>query len=52
MKNKVRSGVKEKERNGLKMDRRKFLKWSAFTGAAVGASKIMGQFNTPAASPL
>src|SRR4030042_3910354 len=54
MKNKVRSGSKEKEQNGfkLKMDRRKFLKWSAFTGAAVGASKIIGQLDTPAASPL
>src|SRR4030042_4380327 len=54
MKNKVRAGSKEKEQNRfkLKMDRRKFLKWSAFTGAAVGASKIMGQFNTPSASPL
>jgi anaerobic selenocysteine-containing dehydrogenase len=52
MKNKVGSGSKEKERNGLKMDRRKFLKWSAFTGAAVGASKIMGQLDTPLASPL
>jgi anaerobic selenocysteine-containing dehydrogenase len=52
MKNKVRSGSKERERNGLKMDRRKFLKWSAFTGAAVGASKIIGQLDAPAASPL
>jgi len=54
MKNKVRSESKEKEQNRFKfkMDRRKFLKWSAFTGAAVGASNIMGQFNTPAASPL
>ncbi len=52
MKNKVGSGSKEKERNGLKMDRRKFLKWSAFTAAAVGASKIIGQLDTPAASPL
>jgi anaerobic selenocysteine-containing dehydrogenase len=54
MKNRVRSGSKEKEQNRfkLKMDRRKFLKWSAFTGAAVGASNIMGQFSTPAASPL
>jgi anaerobic selenocysteine-containing dehydrogenase len=54
MKNKVRSGSKEKEQNRfkLKMDRRNFLKWSAFTGAAVGASKIIGQFDAPAASPL
>lgn len=48
MKNKVRSESKEKERNGLKMNRRKFLKWSVLVG---GASKIMGQFDTPAASP-
>ncbi len=54
MKNKVRSGSKEKEQNRfkLKMDRRNFLKWSAFTGAAVGASKIIGQFDAPASSPL
>jgi anaerobic selenocysteine-containing dehydrogenase len=54
MKNKVRSESKEKEQNRfkLKMDRRNFLKWSAFTGAAVGVSKIIGQFDTPAASPL
>jgi anaerobic selenocysteine-containing dehydrogenase len=54
MKNRVRSGSREKGPNRfkLKMDRRKFLKWSAFTGAAVGASKIMGQFNAPQASPL
>jgi anaerobic selenocysteine-containing dehydrogenase len=54
MKNKVRSGSKEREQNRfkLKMDRRNFLKWSAFTGAVVGASKIIGQFDAPAASPL
>ena len=54
MKNKVRSGSKEKEQNQfkLKMDRRNFLKWSAFTGAAVGTSNIIGQFDAPAASPL
>jgi anaerobic selenocysteine-containing dehydrogenase len=51
MKKKVRSESWEKERNGLKMNRRKFLKWSAFTAAVAGASKIMGQFGTSAASP-
>src|SRR4030042_1538730 len=54
MKNKDMWGSKEKNQNvlKLKMDRRKFLKWSAFTGAAVGGSKIISQFDTPAASPL
>jgi anaerobic selenocysteine-containing dehydrogenase len=52
MKKRGRSGSKEKEQNRLKMDRRTFLKLSAFTGAAVGASKIISQFDTPAASPL
>jgi anaerobic selenocysteine-containing dehydrogenase len=49
MKKKVRSVSKEKEQNRfkLKMNRRKFLKCSAFTAAAVGAGKIMGQFDTP-----
>jgi len=52
MKNRGRSGSKEKKQYRVKMDRRTFLKWSAFTGAAVGASKIIGQFDTPVASPL
>lgn len=34
------------------MDRRTFLKLTAITGAAVGASKIIGQVNTPEASPV
>jgi anaerobic selenocysteine-containing dehydrogenase len=53
MKNRVRPGSKEKGQNrfNLKMDRRKFLKWSAFTGAVVGASKLTGQFDSLAASP-
>jgi anaerobic selenocysteine-containing dehydrogenase len=54
MKNKVGSGSKEKEQNRFKfkMNRRKFLKCSALTAAAVGASKIMGQSDAPEASPL
>ena len=52
MKNRCRSGSKEKEQNRSKMDRRTFLKLSAITGAAVGASKVIGQSNTPAASPV
>jgi anaerobic selenocysteine-containing dehydrogenase len=46
------SGLKEKKQHRLKVNRRTFLKLSAFTGAAAGASKIIGQFDTPAASPL
>ena len=34
------------------MNRRTFLKLLAITGAAVGASKIIGQLNTPEASPV
>jgi thiosulfate reductase / polysulfide reductase chain A len=52
MKNKSGAGSKKKEQRSLKMDRRTFLKWSAFTGAAVGASKMIGQLDTSAASPL
>ena len=52
MKTKDSSEPYEKERNGfkLKMDRRKFLKCSAFTATAVGASRIMGQLDTSLAS--
>ncbi len=52
MKKSGRSGSREKEKNKLTIDRRTFLKLSAFTGAAVGASKILSQFDTPAAQPL
>ena len=52
MKNRGRSRSNEKEQNKFRVDRRTFLKVSAITGAAVGASKIIGQLNTPEASPV
>ncbi|MGD0918509.1 MAG: molybdopterin-dependent oxidoreductase, partial [Thermodesulfobacteriota bacterium] len=52
MKNRGRSRSNEKEQNKFRVDRRTFLKLSAITGAAVGASKIIGQLNTPEASPI
>lgn len=54
MRTKSRSEPKKKERNGFKleMNRRKFLKCSAFTAVAVGASKLTGQLDTLTASPL
>jgi anaerobic selenocysteine-containing dehydrogenase len=47
-----RSRSKEKGQKKLTIDRRAFLRLSALTGAAVGASKIIGQLDTPAAQPL
>jgi anaerobic selenocysteine-containing dehydrogenase len=52
MKNSGQSGLKEKKENSLKVNRRTFLKLSAFTGAAIGTNQIIGQFDTPAALPL
>ncbi|MEW6375923.1 MAG: molybdopterin-dependent oxidoreductase [Thermodesulfobacteriota bacterium] len=46
------SGSKEKKPNRLSFNRRKFLKLSAFTSAAVGAHQIIGPFHTPIALPL
>jgi anaerobic selenocysteine-containing dehydrogenase len=51
MKKSGRSGSQEKDQNRLNVDRRTFLKLSAFASAAVGASKVIGQFDTSAASP-
>ena len=36
----------------MTIDRRTFLRWSAFTGAAVGASKVLGPLDSPSAQPL
>jgi anaerobic selenocysteine-containing dehydrogenase len=55
MKKSSRSGSKEKEQNRqnkLKINRRAFLKMSALTGAAVGASKILSPLDTHSAQPL
>jgi anaerobic selenocysteine-containing dehydrogenase len=52
MKKSGQLGSKEKEQKKLTIDRRTFLKWSALTGAAVGASKVLSPFDTPAAQPL
>lgn len=52
MRNSNFSGSKERKQNRLKVDRRKFLKLSAFTSAAIGASQIVGEFDIPAAIPI
>ncbi|HSB06173.1 MAG TPA: molybdopterin-dependent oxidoreductase [Thermodesulfobacteriota bacterium] len=52
MKKSGSSKSREKEKNKLGIDRRTFLRWSAFTGAAVGASKVLSQLDTPGAQPL
>jgi len=52
MKNSGQLGPKEKKENRLKVNRRTFLKLSAFTGAAIGTNQIIGQFDTPAALPI
>ncbi len=46
------SRTKQKKPNRLSLSRRKFLKLSAFTSAAIGASQIVGEFDTPAAIPI
>jgi anaerobic selenocysteine-containing dehydrogenase len=52
MKKRSSSGSKEKNQNNLNLTRRKFLKLSSFTTAAVGVNQIIGPFHTPLASPL
>ena len=52
MKKSGRSGSKEKKQKKSTINRRTFLKLSALTGAAVGASKILTPLGTPAAQPL
>jgi anaerobic selenocysteine-containing dehydrogenase len=44
--------AKEKKLKKLSLSRRKFLKLSALTGAAVGANQILGPFDHPIAFPL
>lgn len=46
------SKTKEKKLKKLSLSRRKFLKLSALTGAAVGANQILGPFDYPIAFPL
>jgi len=46
------AGTKEKKPHRLSMSRRKFLKLSAFTSAAVGVKQIIGPSQTPSALPL
>ncbi len=46
------SGTKEKKPHRLSVNRRKFLKLSAFTSAAVGVKQMIGPFHTPSALPL
>jgi anaerobic selenocysteine-containing dehydrogenase len=53
MKKKVgRMGLGQKGRKKLAMDRRTFLKVSALGGAAVGAGKILGPWDSHSAQPL
>jgi anaerobic selenocysteine-containing dehydrogenase len=52
MKKGSRSGSKEKGRDRLRLDRRTFLKLSSLSGAAVGASKIIGHLDTSEAAPI
>jgi anaerobic selenocysteine-containing dehydrogenase len=51
MKKSNMSGSKEKKQTRLKLNRRTFLKLSGFAGAAIGASQIIRQLDSPAASP-
>jgi anaerobic selenocysteine-containing dehydrogenase len=45
-------GTKGNKFNTLGVNRRNFLKWSAFTGAALGVNQILGTFHSaPALSP-
>ena len=46
------SGTKEKKLHELSVNRRKFLKLSALTSAAVGANQILGPFHPTLALPL
>jgi anaerobic selenocysteine-containing dehydrogenase len=52
MKNNRMSESKRKKQNRLNVDRRTFLKLTALTGAAMGASKVIGSLDTPVAQPL
>jgi anaerobic selenocysteine-containing dehydrogenase len=52
MKNRGRSTSKETKQNRVKLNRRTFLKLSAFAGAVIGANQIIGPSDTPAALPL
>ena len=51
MKKSNMSGSKEKKQTRLKLNRRTFLKLSGFAGAAIGASQIIRQLDSAAASP-
>ncbi|MBP1696518.1 MAG: hypothetical protein H6Q41_1706, partial [Deltaproteobacteria bacterium] len=46
------SKANEKKLKKISLSRRKFLKLSALTGAAVGANQILGPFDHPTAFPL
>ncbi|OGQ00020.1 MAG: hypothetical protein A2026_19240 [Deltaproteobacteria bacterium RBG_19FT_COMBO_46_12] len=48
----MRSGLKGKKQNRLKMNRRTFLKLSVLTGTVMGADQIIGRFDSPSALPL
>jgi anaerobic selenocysteine-containing dehydrogenase len=52
MKKRSISASKEKNRGRLNLTRRKFLKLSALTSAAVGLNEMIGAFHTPSALPL
>src|SRR4030043_266532 len=48
----MRSGLKGKKQNRLKMNRRTFLKLSVLTVTVMGADQIIGRFDSPSALPL
>jgi anaerobic selenocysteine-containing dehydrogenase len=52
MKNRCPSRSKETKQNRVRLNRRTFLKLSAFAGAVVGANQIIGPSDTTAALPL
>jgi anaerobic selenocysteine-containing dehydrogenase len=52
MEERSKSGLKKTKQNRVKLSRRTFLKLSVFSGAAIGAEKIMKPSSTHAALPL
>jgi anaerobic selenocysteine-containing dehydrogenase len=52
MENSGQSGLKEKKKNSLRVNRRTFIKFSVFAGAAIGANQMIRQSGTHAVLPL
>ncbi len=49
---KSEDALSQKKTNGVKLNRRTFIKLSALTGAAIGASQMLGPSNTHSAVPV